>query len=178
MKYSLTLCAALVSVAFPAFAHVTANPNVGPADSYFQTSFRVSHGCDGSDTTSIKIDIPAGIVSLKPQAKPGWTVEIAKHKLEKPVPAGHGKMADEEFTSVTWKSGNLPDSQYDDFGIVVKLPNTPHEILWFPVTQSCVKGENLWTQIPKKGEEWHDLKNPAPFVHIMDADSDMPGMNH
>lgn len=175
MKSTLILCAALACVSFPAFAHITAHPDNGAADKYFQTSFRISHGCDGSDTTTVKVQIPPGIVSLKPQAKAGWTVEISKRKLENPVPAGHGKITDEEFSEIIWTGGKLADSQYDEFGILMKLPATPDKTLWFPVTQLCTKGENNWTQIPKANEEWHDLKTPAPFVHITGEE---PSMHH
>ena len=32
----------------PAFAHVTANPDKGVAGKYFETAFRVSHGCEAA----------------------------------------------------------------------------------------------------------------------------------
>ncbi len=168
MKYCL---AALAVCLFsgPAFAHVTANPNKGTGGAYFETAFRVSHGCEGSDTTSVSIKFPKGIVSAKPQFKPGWAVEIKKSKLDKPVPAGHGKMTDEQIDEVIWSGNVLPDDQYDTFGILLKLPEAAGETLWFPVTQGCVKGENKWTEIPAEGEQWHDLKSPAPFVKLESA---------
>lgn len=167
MKYKLALCAILALSSFPAYAHVTANPDNGIAGKYFQTSFRISHGCDGSDTTAVHVKLPPGFVSVKPEFKPGWKVEIIKRKLEKPVPAGHGKMTDEEFSELIWRGGPLPDAQYDEFGILVKLPEAPDTTLWFPVTQECEKGKNEWSGIPAENQQWHDLKTPAPFVKIM-----------
>lgn len=160
----------VTAVLFPAssFAHVTANPNSGTAGQYFETKFRVSHGCNGSDTVAITVQLPAGFVSVKPQHKAGWTIEIEKSKLAKPVPAGHGKMADEQFESVTWRGGKLPDAEYDEFGLLMKLPEGA-QTLWFPVIQTCEKGENLWTDIPKDGQQWHDVKSPAPYVKIAPA---------
>lgn len=157
---------ALCLLSAPAYAHVTANPDKGMAGKYFETKFRVSHGCDGSDTTSITIKLPKGFVIVKPQFKSGWSVDVKKRKLEKPVPAGHGKMTDEEFDEITWSGGPLPDSLYDEFGLVMKLPDTAGETLWFPVTQICEKGENKWVQIPAEGQQWHDVKSPAPFVKL------------
>ncbi len=185
MKKSLALFAALTLLSTPSYAHVTANPDNGAAGDYFQTSFRIAHGCEGdSATTSVHIKIPAGFASVRAQAKPGWNVSVLKHKLAKPIPAGHGKMSDEEVTDVIWSGGNLPDDQYDEFGILTKLPDAP-QTLWFPVIQECKSGKNEWVQIPSKGQEWHDLKNPAPFVRVgkkaaMDHDMsgmDMGGMN-
>ena len=162
----LLLSAALFSAT--AFAHVTANPNEGEAGKYFETEFRVSHGCEGSDTVSISIQLPKGFVSVKPQHKAGWKVDIRKSKLDKPVPAGHGKMADEQFDSVTWSGGKLPDVEYDEFGLLLKLPD--HEgTLWFPVIQTCEKGENRWTEVPQGADQWHNVKSPAPFVKIKPA---------
>lgn len=160
----------LGALSAPASAHVTANPDTGKAGKYFETAFRVSHGCDGSDTVAVSIKIPKGMVSVKPQYKPGWAVEIRKSKLDKPVPAGHGKMADEQFDEITWRGGPLPDSQYDTFGLLLKLPDTAGKTLWFPVTQTCAKGESKWTEIPAAGQQWHELKSPAPFVKIESAE--------
>lgn len=168
-KFSILLAACCV-FSTPVFAHVTANPNEGIAGKYFETAFRVSHGCDGSDTTAVTIKIPAGIVSIKPQHKPGWTIEIKKSKLDKPVPAGHGKMAIEQFDEITWKGGPLPDSEYDTFGLLFKLPAAPG-MLWFPVTQICEKGTEEWKNVPAKMDKWHDTDHPAPFVKITPAPS-------
>lgn len=150
----------------PAFAHVTANPDKGEAGKYFETGFRVSHGCEGSDTVSVSITLPQGMVTVKPQFKPGWTVSVKKSKLGKPVPAGHGKMADEQIDEITWSGNRLPDDQYDTFGLLMKLPEKAGETLWFPVTQTCEKGRLEWVEIPAAGQKWHDLKSPAPFVKL------------
>lgn len=166
MKYPMALCVALSLISTTSFAHVTANPDTGKAGSYFQTSFRISHGCEGSDTVAVSITLPPGFVSVRPEFKSGWKVEIKKRKLDKPVPAGHGKMADEEFSEIIWRGGPLPDAQYDEFGLLVKLPAMENKTLYFPVIQTCEKGENRWTEIPTGNQPWHDLKNPAPFVKV------------
>jgi uncharacterized protein YcnI len=150
----------------PAFAHVTANPDKGEAGKYFETGFRVSHGCDGSDTVSVSIKMPKGMVTVKPQFKPGWTVSVKKSKLDKPLPAGHGKMADEQIDEIVWSGSKLPNDQYDTFGLLMKLPEKAGETLWFPVTQICEKGRLEWVEIPAAGRKWHDLKSPAPFVKL------------
>lgn len=153
----------------PAFAHVTASPDSGMAGKYFETGFRVSHGCEGSDTVSVSIKMPAGMIVAKPQHKPGWTVEVKKSKLAKPVEAGHGKMTDEQIDEIVWTGGKLPDAQYDTFGILMKLPEKAGETLWFPATQLCGKGRLDWSEIPAEGQQWHELKAPAPFVKVEGA---------
>src|SRR5690606_7717950 len=109
------------------------------AGSYFETQLRVSHGCEGSDTVEVRVQLPPGTVSAKPQAKPGWDVSLKTGKLAAPVPMGHGKMTDMQIESITWR-GHLAADQYDTFGILMKLPDAPGETLWFPVTQICEEG--------------------------------------
>ncbi len=157
---------ALLAVPVALQAHVTANPNQGAAGSYFQSSFRISHGCDGSDTKEVRIKIPDGIMVVHPQFKPGWKAKTITRSLDKEVQVGHGKTVKEAPAEVVWTGGTLPDDQYDDFGLVMKLPQAPRKTLWFPVTQICDSGENKWTDIPEGKQEWHALKKPAPFVNI------------
>lgn len=174
MRLSFLSLIAAMSLAWPmpAFAHVTANPNTGEAGQYFETKFRVSHGCDGSDTVEVHIRLPQGMVIAKPQAKPGWKIEVKKSKLDQPVPAGHGKMADEQIDEIIWRGGRLADSQYDEFGVILKLPaaETEHN-LWFPVTQICKNGALEWRDIPADGQQWHEVEHPAPFVKVTPAAS-------
>lgn len=177
LKLSFTAFTALILFSSPTFAHVTADPNMATAGAYFKTSFRVSHGCDGSPTKSVTIDIPKGFLSVKPQHKQGWKIDIVKRDLEKPVAGPHGKMATQEFTRVTWTGGPLPDSEFDEFGLVLKIPDDASGKLWFPVTQECAKGELKWDMVPADGHEWHDVKSPAPFIDIMRDDA-TSGVHH
>lgn len=165
---ALLSTALLMLIATPAMAHVTANPNNGAAGNYFQTSLRITHGCGESDTTAITVKIPDGIISVRPQAKPGWKITITRRQLADPVNIGHGKMAKEAVAEITWR-GKLPHDQYDDFGMIMKLPNKEGETLWFPTVQTCAKGENRWVDIPVDGQEWHEVASPAPFVKLTPA---------
>ena len=167
MKFFVKTTLALCLLASVAHAHVTANPDTGVAGKYFETKFRISHGCEGADTTSVSISLPKDIYVVKPQSKAGWNVDITKSKLDKPVSIGHGKTTDEKFETVTWSGSVLPDAQYDEFGLLFKLPEKSGTTLWFPVMQTCVKGEHKWREIPAEGQQWHELKSPAPFVKIL-----------
>jgi uncharacterized protein YcnI len=65
-----------VLAATPAFAHVVAAPDEAKAGSYTAIAFRVGHACAAGDTTlKVRIEIPAGVASARPQPKPGWTYE-------------------------------------------------------------------------------------------------------
>lgn len=162
----LVLAAAIGLASGPVSAHVTANPREATAGSYFQTSFTVPHGCDGSPTLAIRVKIPDGVISVKPQMKPGWDITITKRKLDKPVDAGHGRTITETVDEVAWRGGPLPDNFYDTFGLTMKLPNTPDSTLYFPVVQECKDGVHRWISVPAAGEAGDGLKEPAPSVKL------------
>jgi uncharacterized protein YcnI len=156
----------LIFLAAPAAAHVVAHPDEAAAGAYFQTAFNVGHGCDGSATVALRIKMPDGVLSVKPQMKPGWTVEIKKRTLAAPQPSLHGKTITETVDEVSWRGGPLPDSLYDTFGVNMKLPDEPGRTLYFPVVQECEKGVNRWIEIPAAGQSADKLHEPAPAVRL------------
>lgn len=166
-----TLVAAVVAMACAAgigsaSAHVTASPNEAAAGSYFQTAFTVPHGCSGSPTIAVRIKIPNGVISVKPQMKPGWQIEIKNRRLDRPIDAGHGNMITEIVDEVAWRGGSLPGIYYDTFGLVMKLPEGAGQTLYFPVVQECKEGVHRWITIPAAGQKWHEVKEPAPFIRL------------
>jgi periplasmic copper chaperone A len=158
--------AVLIGLASPALAHITARPDSSAAGSYFNTAFTVPHGCDGSATVALRIKIPEGVTAVKPQMKPGWVVTIKTRKLDPPVKAEHGQTISETVDEVDWRGGPLPNTLYDTFGMIMKLPDAPGQTLYFPVVQECEQGNRHWIEIPATGQRWNDLREPAPFVRL------------
>jgi uncharacterized protein YcnI len=152
--------------ASPGHAHITANPNEGAADQYFRTALRVPHGCKSSPTVAVRVKLPDGVLSVKPQAKPGWTITFHKKPLEKPIEGPHGSKLTEVLESIEWRGGPLADDHFDEFGLVMKLPAAPNSTLWFPTVQECEQGIHRWIEIPAANQKWHELKSPAPFVRL------------
>lgn len=154
----LLATAAAFAAALPlaAQAHVVAAPGEARAASYSVIAFRVGHGCKGgSSTVALRVEVPAALGSARPQPKPGWTVDIER------APGPDGKV-----TAITWK-GLLPDEQFDDFAILMKLPDAAGP-LYFPATQTCQSGEAAWTQIPAE-PAMTGLERPAPSVMVTPA---------
>jgi len=170
MKRTLLTLVGVALVAAPAAgAHVTANPTTAPAGGFAMIAFRVPHGCEESPTTKLTIRIPDGVVSVTPQAVPGWTVETTSGKLSEPVEL-HGETVTEGVKTVTWTGGPLAAHEFTDFGISMALPDRPAgTMLYFPAIQQCAEGVTRWIQIPVEGEE--EPEEPAPGVELTAAES-------
>lgn len=153
-------------VATGAIAHVTLDASKAPSGSYYKAVFNVPHGCEGSPTVRLRVQIPDGVTSVKPQPRSGWKLQIVKTRLAKPVEVDHGRTVTEAVTEVVWSGGRLLDENFEEFRIQVKLPDRPGETIWFPVVQECEKGVNRWIEIPAAGKSAHDLKQPAPGVAL------------
>ena len=146
-------------------AHVTIQPNEAVAGGYSQMTFNVPHGCDGSATVTLRVKVPEVVLSVKPQMKAGWTVEIKKRQLDAPRTVAHGKTISETVDEVSWRGGPLPDSLYDTFGLMMKLPDAPGN-LYFPVVQECENGVHRWIEIPSGEQKGEELREPAPVVRL------------
>lgn len=154
----LTLAIASVAQAHVVFAEPEARPN-----SYYAGFLRVSHGCGASPTRAVRVEIPEGVNIARPQPKPGWTLEIERAPLAAPIPSEGGAIM-ERVTAITWR-GDLPADQFEQFGIMMRLPDRAGP-LYFPVIQTCAEGEERWTQIPAVGAAWHSVSRPAPVLTL------------
>ncbi|HSV84211.1 MAG TPA: YcnI family protein [Ramlibacter sp.] len=147
-----------------AMAHTTLERPQAPSGSYYKAVLQVSHGCKASPTVALRVRVPEGVTSAKPQPKPGWKLAVKRTKLTKPVDAGHGRMIEEVVSEVAWTGGTLADSEFDEFRIMMKLPDQPGATLYLPVVQECREGVHRWIEIPGPGRAARDLKEPAPAL--------------
>lgn len=160
------------AAATPAFAHVVLEVREAPAGSYYKATFRVGHGCKGSPTTQIKVTLPEGVNTAKPQPKPGWTFAAVKAPVQIDPHAAHAGHADhgpaptERTALAIWSGGPLADDQYDEFVLMLKLPDAPGTTLYFPVEQICAEGVNHWVEVPAPGQNSRDLKGPAAALKL------------
>ena len=154
--------------ATPAYAHVTLEGRQAPIGTWYKAVFAVPHGCAGSATTKIRVQIPDGVIDVKPMPKPGWNVEVVKGKYAAPYDFHGGKIS-EGAKEVVWSGGKLADDNYDEFVISTYLTATlkPDTVLYFPTVQECEQGINRWIDIPADAEHTHDTKSPAPGVKLI-----------
>jgi hypothetical protein len=131
----------------------------------------VGHGCNGSATNDLTVQVPAGFQGAKPQPKFGWTVAARKAKLAKPYNS-HGKTVTDDVVELRWTAANkeaaLPDDQFDEFAFMGRLPDSAGQ-MWVKVLQNCENGQNNWSEIPASGASTRGLKTPAALLDIQAA---------
>lgn len=170
MKTYLSAAAALLLAAGPAFAHVSLETGEAPVGSTYKAVFRVPHGCEGRPTNVVRVQIPEGVISVKPQPKPGWTLEKVRGAYAKSYDY-YGTPTSEGVKEVVWSGGNLGDDEYDEFvlrGYFVGELKVG-ETIYFRVVQECPEGAaERWIEIPADGQTSDDLELPAPGVKLLE----------
>jgi periplasmic copper chaperone A len=166
----LILAAALA--ASPVHAHVSLENRQAAVGSYYNAVFGVPHGCAGSATTKIRVQIPEGVIGIKPMPKAGWKLETIKGKYAAEYEF-HGAKLSEGVKEVVWSGGKLADDNYDEFVMATYLTDRlkANTTLYFPVVQECEQGVSRWIDIPAAGQGGHShdhgSKSPAPGLKLM-----------
>ena len=161
---------ATLGLAGPAGAHVTVSPEGTAAGSFTVVTMSVPHGCDGSPTTKVAIQIPEDILAVTPTRNTYYDVAKKIEKLPEPVTDAHGNEVTERVGSVVYTAKTpLPEGQRDAFELSLQLPEKAGETLAFPAIQTCAKGETAWTEIPTGDQDPEELEHPAPSFEITEA---------
>jgi uncharacterized protein YcnI len=169
MTRLIAFLAGLSAAAFAsvADAHVTLEQATAIAGSYHKVVLQVPHGCKGSPTTAIRVRIPDGVAGAKPQPKAGWTLALKRTKLPRPIDAGHGRTVDEVVSEIAWSGGSLDDAEFDEFKVMLKLPDRPGTTLYLPVVQECREGVMRWIEVPSDAKPAARLEAPAPALRLV-----------
>lgn len=165
--------ATAMSLSTAALAHVTLEAKSAKLGSGYKAVFSVPHGCEGSETTAVQIDVPEGVIAVKPMPKAGWTLALEKGPYSRSYAFYHGETKSEGVKKVTWTGGPLPDDYFDQFVLstFIAAELAPGAIT-FPVTQKCAKGELHWNEVAAAGQDSHALKYPAPVLQLVAGDGD------
>jgi uncharacterized protein YcnI len=111
-----------------AAAHISITSGPGFANATQIIKFGVGHGCEGLDTYSVKIDIPADVTSVRP------------------MPSDFGKVSVETdatgaLTAVIWNRTTQEtldsDVAYYELSVRAKLPDKGFTTVFFPTHQYC-----------------------------------------
>jgi periplasmic copper chaperone A len=163
------LISGLVSGAISAQAHITLETQEAQANSSYMAVLRVGHGCEGAPTIKVRVQIPEGVIAVKPMPKPGWTLETKVSKYAKSYEY-YSHTLSEGVTEITWSGGNLSDAWYDEFIFRARLTDAAAgSVVYFPTVQECPGGAaNRWIEIPEAGKTRDDYKSPAPQLVIIE----------
>ena len=134
----------------------------------------VPHGCEGSPTTKIEIQVPESVLSVTPDPQPvlrrrGEDRGARRARDRRPRQRGHRA---HRQRSSTPRTTPLPDGQRDTFELSFQVPDAAGETLAFPTIQTCEKGETGWVEVPAEGQDAEELEHPAPSFEILPASAE------
>jgi hypothetical protein len=171
-----SIAALLVASGFAsaASAHVTLERREATAGRSYKAILTVPHGCGTSPTTGIRVAIPEGVFSVKPQPKPGWQLATTSGAYSRAY-TNHGRELRAGVTEITWSGGSLPNEHYDEFVFVAQIDASLAGAgqVHFPVVQTCANGETRWDQVQSPGASAR-LERPAPALRIVAASGERP----
>lgn len=160
---------ALAVLAAPtiASAHVTANPNTAQQGGYAKITFRVPGERDNASTTQVEINFPADhpLTSVSTRAVPGWTVQVTKTPLAKPLTAD-GKQLTEAVSKIVWTGAKIAPGQFEEFDVSMgPLPEDTGQMV-FKALQTYDNGEVVrWIDTETAGAP--EPSHPAPVVKLV-----------
>lgn len=171
MKTILSAAVAIALSTTSAFAHATfATPSATQGSTYLG-SVNIGHGCDGEATLRVRVQIPEGVISVKPVPKAGWDLEIVTGAYAQTYEY-YGRELTEGPRELIW-TGSLDDAHFDQFSFRGKLTDTLEAgtTVYFPVIQECANGAHNWVNIPAEGQNSHDIDEPAPGLQITEPNA-------
>ncbi|MFO1148619.1 MAG: DUF1775 domain-containing protein [Alsobacter sp.] len=169
MSRLLVAAATLLAVlTTPVLAHVTLEAQEASPGSAYKAVLRVPHGCKGSPTTRVRVQIPEGVIAVKPMPKAGWQLDTAKGAFAKSYDY-YGTPTADGVKEISWSGGRLPDEFYEEFVFRAFLTkdSKPGTTLYFPVVQDCETGTDRWIEIPADGKSADDYEAPAPGLKLV-----------
>lgn len=170
----------LVSVAFllgavadmsAAFAHPGLEVKEAKIGASYKAVIKIPHGCEKSATTKLRVQIPEGVIAVKPMQKPGWSIETVRGPYARSYPYYHGAQLTEGVREIIW-SGSLSDDYFDEFVFAGFLADSLQAgtTLHFPIHQDCEKGSHAWIEVPAAGQSAHQLASPAVGLKLLASD--------
>lgn len=154
-----------------ASAHVTAKVigETAKQGGYTKITFRVPNERDDAGTVKLEVKFPAEhpISGARTKPMPGWTSQVTKSPLEKPIKV-HNTEVKEAVSSVVWTAAagtRIAPNEFGEFELSVgPLPDNT-DTLVIPAIQTYDSGEVVpWDQPVKEGQE--EPEHPAPEIAL------------
>lgn len=168
MKKQLTVLVAAAG-ALLAGAEAQAHPTVvsGPAtaNKTQDVVFGMGHGCDGLDTFAVRIEIPAGVLSVRPMRSDFGMVSVEKNVSDVVTAVAWQKPVEEVLEA---------DVSYYKLTVHMKVPDKPFTQIYFKIQQTCRAEDGTLTVV-----DWNALPGqtgePAAALTVLPAR--VPGWN-
>ncbi|MEU5399721.1 YcnI family protein [Streptomyces sp. NPDC005963] len=155
-----------------AFAHVSVQPQGEAAKGGYATvNFKVPNERDTASTVKLEVNLPTEhpLASVLPQPVPGWTVQVTKAKLAKPLEV-HGNKITEAVSKITWTAagGKIGPGQFQQFPVSLgQLPENADQIVFKALQTYDNKEVVRWIEVPQEGKE---AALPAPVLELSAAE--------
>lgn len=134
-------------LATPAAAHVGVSSGPATAGRSQKITFSVGHGCEGADTVALRVEIPAGVNSVRALTGP-----FGKPTIEG-TPAA--------VTAVSWRKPNsevlADDVGYYELTLRVRVDDVPFTRIHFRVVQTCRTAAGVESTVAWEGEDAAEL---------------------
>jgi uncharacterized protein len=174
---TLTAVAGL-TFASPAFAHVSVQPEGTAAKGGYATvNLKVPNERPSASTVKVELSLPTDhpLASVMPEAVPGWTIEVTKAKLAKPLTL-HGKSITEAVSKVTWTATDkgIQPGYFQKFPLSLgQLPEDTDELVLKALQTYDNKEVVRWIEPPVEGQE--EPEHPAAVLKLSAATDDHHG---
>jgi len=162
-KIVISLSVLVITLLLPtlSLAHVVVKPaEVGVGQ---RLNFAVSVPTEEeTPTVSVRLVIPEGVQSVRPNAKPGWNIQLKK--------SSEGEKA--KITEIVWSGGSIPAEQRDEFIFSAQAPVSETSIVW-KAYQTYGDGTVVaWENDPKMIEDY--TKSNPPLEREDDHNAPRP----
>ncbi|MFI9627518.1 YcnI family protein [Streptomyces sp. NPDC052042] len=156
-----------------ASAHVSVQP-LGEAakGGYASVNIKVPNERDNASTIKVEVNFPTDhpLVSVSPQAVPGWDIQITKTKLDKPLDM-HGRKIDEAISKVTWTAkgdkgeAGIHPGYFQQFPLSIgQLPEDADQLVFKAIQTYDNKEVVRWIEEQKDGAA--EPESPAPVLKL------------
>lgn len=157
-----------VVLATPAAAHVTVNPAEATQGGYARLAFRVPTESDTLSTVKLEVQLPSDhpITSVRTAPVPGWTVDVQRRTLEKPIES-HGGQITEAVSVITWTAAAeaaIRPGQFQEFPVSLgPLPEV--DVLVFKALQTY-SDNSVVRWIDEPAADGVAPERPAPTLKL------------
>jgi copper(I)-binding protein len=157
----------LVGIA-TATAHAVLDRSLITPGQSINLSLAIEHGCNGSATTALRLQLPDGLLVETANNAEGFRAETVKARFERSWTGPQGPVT-EGVKEIIWSGGNLPNKTRGEFSFAIHVSADLKATgsLALPVIQTCASGENRWIEFADTQSGRDMLKSPAPVLMLV-----------